>query len=142
MTAYATSADRPLLPGGVEIWCSDVGVVYDLDGEQVTALSGINATIAAGERVALFGPSGSGKSTLTSLLAGLRRPSTGEIWLGEQRLTSMSERQLLRLRRQRVGVVLQNPTRTLLPYASAEDNILFAQCANDHIRRRRLPSPD
>lgn len=129
------------LGGGVPVRCVDVSQVYHLDGEDVVALTDVQAQVEAGESVALFGPSGSGKSTLTALLAGLRRPTTGEVWLGEDELAGMSERQLLRMRAQVVGVVVQNPSRSLLPYGTAEDNIRFAQRALDRGQRRRLPAP-
>jgi putative ABC transport system ATP-binding protein len=128
-------------PTGIEIRCIDVGHVYHVEGEDVVALADVQLQVAAGESVALFGPSGSGKSTLTSLFAGLRRPTSGEIWLGYDELTAMSERQLLRLRGRQVGVVVQNPSRSLLPYGTAEDNIIFAQRAIARPRRRSLAPP-
>jgi ABC-type lipoprotein export system ATPase subunit len=139
MTQYAATTSTP--PGGVDVRCDDVEQIYDIDGERVVVLHGIDATVATGEGVAVLGPSGSGKSTLTALLAGLRRPTGGRIWIGDRDLTRMTERQLLRLRRRLIGVVMQNPARTLLPYATAEDNILFAQSAAERRRRRRLPDP-
>jgi ABC-type lipoprotein export system ATPase subunit len=127
--------------GGIEIRCVDVAQVYHVDGEDVVALHDVQVQVAEGESVALFGPSGSGKSTLTSLLAGLRRPTRGEIWLGDHNLAAMSERQLLRTRGRQIGVVVQNPSRSLLPYGTGEDNILFAQRAIDRARRRTLSAP-
>lgn len=118
-----------------------VSQTYHLDGEDVVALSDISIDLAAGERVALFGPSGSGKSTLLSLLAGLRRPTTGRIRLGDLDLTAMNERELLDARGRLIGVVVQNPGRSLLPYGTAEDNIRFAQRALPREHRRTLPPP-
>jgi ABC-type lipoprotein export system ATPase subunit len=128
--------------GGVEVRCTDVEQVYRVDGEDVVALREVQLRVAESESVALFGPSGSGKSTLTSLLAGLRRPTSGRIVVGEDELTSMSESELLRLRGRRVGVVVQNPSRSLLPYGTAEDNIRFAQRAIRRVRRRTLTAPE
>ncbi|MGI8761759.1 MAG: ABC transporter ATP-binding protein [Jatrophihabitantaceae bacterium] len=127
--------------GGAQIRCADVGQVYRIDGEDVVALQHVELTIAEGESVALFGPSGSGKSTLISLLAGLRRPSSGRVWLGDEELSALSERSLLRARGRQVGVVLQNPSRSLLPYGSAEDNILFAQRPVERAARGALAEP-
>jgi putative ABC transport system ATP-binding protein len=127
--------------GGVEIRCVDVGHVYHVDGEDHVALRDVQIEIDAGETVALFGPSGSGKSTLTALLAGLRQPTSGEVWVGDVNLAGTSERQLLRIRGRQIGVVVQNPSRSLLPYGSAEDNILFGQRAVERSRRRSLTPP-
>ena len=76
-----------------------------------SALHDLQLNIYAGENVAIFGPSGSGKSTLMTLLAGLRRPTSGQLYLGGDDITRMSERDLLRLRGQRIGVVVQKPSR-------------------------------
>jgi len=127
--------------GGVDVRCTDVGHVYEVDGEQVVALVDVQVWIASGERVALFGPSGSGKSTLVALLAGLRRATAGEIQIGDTALSGLSERQLLRLRGRQVGVVLQNPSRSLLPYGTAEDNVRFARRALPARARRELGPP-
>lgn len=104
-------------------------------------LDGISLELADGEHVALLGPSGSGKSTLTALLAGLRRPSSGQVWVGDRELGGLSERALLRLRGEQIGIVLQNPGRSLLPYGTAEDNIVFARRALPRAARRSLPGP-
>jgi putative ABC transport system ATP-binding protein len=127
--------------GGIDVRCVGVNQVFELDGEQVVALVDVDLHISAGQSVALFGPSGSGKSTLTALLAGLRRPSSGHVWLGHDELSARPERQLLRIRGRRIGVVVQNPSRSLLPYGTAEDNILFAQRAVDRSRRREIVAP-
>lgn len=114
-------------PEGVAVRCIELRQVYRIEGEEVTALADIDLDVAAGERIAVCGPSGSGKSTLTSILAGLRRPTAGRVRVGADELTAMSERQLLRWRGRGIGVVLQNPSRSLLPYASAEQNMYFAR---------------
>jgi putative ABC transport system ATP-binding protein len=100
--------------GGVPVTCIGLTHVYKIDSAELVALADVNISIAAGEAVALFGPSGSGKSTLMALLAGLRRPTTGEIWLGDDELSSLTERELLVLRGRKIGVVVQNPSRSLL----------------------------
>jgi ABC-type lipoprotein export system ATPase subunit len=130
-----------LLQTGLAIHCEHLTHVYELDDQQVTALDNVEFSVVAGESVALLGPSGSGKSTLLSLLAGLLRPTSGQIYLGADDITVMSESELLRLRGQRIGVVVQNPARNLLPYATAEQNISFAQRALRGYRRADLESP-
>ena len=129
------------MSAGVAVRCEGVGQVYSVDGRDVVALDGIDLDVPAGQSVTLFGPSGSGKSTLTSLLAGLRRPTRGRIQLGDVELTTLSERALLRLRGSRLGIVLQNPGRSLLPYGTAEQNIEFARRALDRRRRTELVAP-
>jgi putative ABC transport system ATP-binding protein len=126
---------------GVSVRCIDVEQTYHVDGEDVTALTGVHLAIAEAEKVALFGPSGSGKSTLTALLAGLRRPTRGQVFIGDAELTDMSERALLRLRGELVGIVLQNPSRSLLPYGTAVDNIEFARRALPRSARGRFGKP-
>jgi ABC-type lipoprotein export system ATPase subunit len=127
--------------GGVPVRCVDVHQVFPAEGEDVHALSGVHLAVDAGERVALFGPSGSGKSTLLAVLAGLRRPSSGSVHVGDTEVSELSERHLLRLRSAEIGIVVQNPSRTLLPYGTVEDNVLFAQRAVERGRRRSLPAP-
>jgi putative ABC transport system ATP-binding protein len=87
----------------------------------VTALDGVSIEIGAGTLTAVMGPSGSGKSTLLHCLAGLDKPDSGQVWIGEQEITAMPDRQLTRLRRDRVGFVFQ--AFNLLPVLSAADNI-------------------
>ncbi|MFL6162262.1 MAG: ABC transporter ATP-binding protein [Jatrophihabitantaceae bacterium] len=129
------------LQTGLAIECQHLIHVYELDGQELTALDNVEFSVAAGESVALLGPSGSGKSTLLMLLAGLLRPTSGKIYLGADDITVMSQTELLQLRGQRVGVVVQNPSRNLLPYGTAEQNITFAQRALRGYRRADLQPP-
>jgi putative ABC transport system ATP-binding protein len=87
---------------------------------RVDAVRSVSLEVAAGECVALMGPSGSGKSTLLHLLAGLDRPSAGEVYVGDTEITRLSERALERLRRERIGFVFQSFN--LLPGLSALEN--------------------
>ncbi len=70
-----------------------------------------------------MGPSGSGKSTLMHVLAGLDRPSAGEVWLGPTRLADLDDGDLTRLRRTRVGFVFQ--TFNLLPMLTVDENVVL-----------------
>jgi putative ABC transport system ATP-binding protein len=89
--------------------------------EQIDVLSDMNLEVLAGEFLALMGPSGSGKTTLLNLIAGLDQPSAGEIWVGDQRISGMSEAQLARWRTRHVGFVFQ--FYHLLPVLTAFENV-------------------
>ncbi|HEV2974637.1 MAG TPA: ABC transporter ATP-binding protein [Solirubrobacteraceae bacterium] len=89
----------------------------------VDALSGVTVGFPPSRFAAIMGPSGSGKSTLMHILAGLDRPSSGTVSLGDVELTGLDDRRLTELRRDRVGFIFQ--TFNLLPVLSAEENILL-----------------
>jgi putative ABC transport system ATP-binding protein len=92
------------------------------DGDAaVHALDNVSATLHAGRFTAIMGPSGSGKSTLLHVLAGLDRPSSGEVYIGDTELTSLSDKQLTLLRRDEVGFIFQSFN--LLPTLTAAENI-------------------
>jgi putative ABC transport system ATP-binding protein len=93
------------------------------DGTKVEAVRGVDLTLERGEFVVLMGPSGSGKSTLLNLLAGLDRPTAGEVWLDGQRIDRMSEAALAKIRRRKIGVVFQ--FFNLLPTLSAAENVVL-----------------
>jgi putative ABC transport system ATP-binding protein len=93
-------------------------------GAAQTALEGIDLTITAGEFVAVMGPSGSGKSTLLNIIAGLDRPSRGEVLVCGHQLNRMGEGELARFRRTQVGIVFQ--FFHLLNDLSTLDNVLVA----------------
>lgn len=103
--------------------------IYRAEGHDVAALSGVDLTVAAGERIALLGPSGAGKSTLLALFGGLLRPSAGRIHVGDHELSVMSEAQIDAFRAGEVGIVLQGAARNHLPWLSARGNVEFAQAA-------------
>jgi putative ABC transport system ATP-binding protein len=94
---------------------------YGAGAAGVTALDGVTLEIPAGSFTAVMGPSGSGKSTLLYCMAGLDKPDSGRVWIGGEEITSMPDRQLTRLRRDRIGFVFQGYN--LLPVLSAADNI-------------------
>jgi putative ABC transport system ATP-binding protein len=94
------------------------------DGESaVDALRGVTLEVPAGQFTAVMGPSGSGKSTLMHLLAGLDTPSAGTVEIGGEDITSMTDKQLTKLRRRHIGFVFQQFN--LLPTLTAEENILL-----------------
>ncbi len=89
----------------------------------VDALAGVSVEFPSGRFTAIMGPSGSGKSTLMHLLAGLDRPTSGEVLVAGVELSELDDRELTLLRRERVGFIFQ--TFNLLPVLNAEENILL-----------------
>lgn len=87
------------------------------------ALRGIDLTVNKGELLSVVGKSGSGKSTLMNMIAGIERPTSGEIFVGEKAVHSMSENQMSRWRGFTVGVVFQ--FFQLLPTLSVIDNVML-----------------
>lgn len=90
---------------------------------RLVILKGIDMRIERGESVAIVGASGSGKSTLLGMLAGLDRPSSGEVWLGGREITALDEEQRALLRGELVGFVFQNFQ--LLPSLTALENVML-----------------
>ena len=115
-------ADRPM----TDTPCIDIRRLshrLPSGGRLLTILDGIDLTIPAGEFVAVLGPSGSGKSTLLALMAGLDRPTEGEIFLDGEPIHRLSEDQLALLRRRKVGFVFQ--AFQLLQNQTARENVLL-----------------
>ncbi|MTK03478.1 ABC transporter ATP-binding protein [Micromonospora sp. CP22] len=81
---------------------------YGSDNTLVRAVDEVDLDVPAGQTLAVMGPSGCGKSTLLHLLGGLQRPTGGQVWLAGDRIDTLSERALARLRRDRVGFVFQS----------------------------------
>jgi putative ABC transport system ATP-binding protein len=94
---------------------------YDMGGEVVRALRGVDIAIARNEYVAIMGPSGSGKSTLMNIIGCLDTPNAGEYWLNGQEVSKMSDDALARVRNKEIGFVFQ--TFNLLPRATALHNV-------------------
>jgi ABC-type lipoprotein export system ATPase subunit len=112
---------------GLPVRCEQIRRVYEADGEDVVALDGVSFELPSGSATAIVGPSGSGKSTLMTILAGLQRPTSGRVFVGDTDLTALSEAGLLKLRAASLSVVVQSAHRNLIPYGSADDNLRFAQ---------------
>jgi putative ABC transport system ATP-binding protein len=87
----------------------------------VRAVDEVDLDVPAGETLAVMGPSGCGKSTLLHLLGGLERPTGGEVWLAGQRIDTLSERALARMRRRSIGFVFQSFH--LMEELSAAENV-------------------
>ena len=95
--------------------------VYGWGDTRVTALDNMSVAFARGEFTAVMGPSGSGKSTLMHCMAGLDSVTEGSVFIGDQDLSTLSDRQLTKLRRERIGFIFQ--AYNLVPTLSARENI-------------------
>ena len=111
----------------------DVVRVFGRGDGQVRALDGVTLSMARGTFTAIMGPSGSGKSTLLQIAAGLDRPTQGTARLGEQQLNDLNERELARLRRERIGFIFQSFN--LLGALTAEQNVALPA----RLAGKRLP---
>jgi putative ABC transport system ATP-binding protein len=101
----------------------DVTKLYRGIGSTVRALDGVSLDVAAGTFTAVMGPSGSGKSTLLQSSAGLDRPTSGSVWLAGSDIAGLSETELTKLRRTRIGFVFQ--AFNLIPALNVRENILL-----------------
>jgi putative ABC transport system ATP-binding protein len=99
----------------------DVHKFFTRGSEQIDVLIGLNLEVPEGEYLGLMGPSGSGKTTLLNLIAGLDRPSQGEVWIGDRLISSMSEGDLAAWRTRNIGFIFQ--FYHLLPVLTAYENI-------------------
>src|ERR1700760_1622699 len=117
----STLRTRKAAPSATAVTLRDVRKVHGRGEGAVIALDGVSARLAPGSFTAVMGPSGSGKSTLLNVAAGLDRPTSGIVSLGDTDLTRLSERRLTILRRERIGFVFQ--AFNLLPSLTVAQNI-------------------
>ncbi len=113
----------------------DLVKTYGQGDAAVAALAGVSLDLEAGAFTAIMGPSGSGKSTLMHCCAALDTPTSGQVYVGEQELSTLGDKALTRLRRDEIGFVFQSFN--LVPTLSAEENIRLPMS----IARRR-PDPE
>ncbi|MEC9446508.1 MAG: ABC transporter ATP-binding protein [Chloroflexota bacterium] len=118
------AATRTAVPdSGLYIDCRDLFKIYKRADLEVVALRGLDLSVESGELIAVIGASGSGKSTLLNILAGLDRPSAGQVLVGTRDLLDVSDSDLVMYRRSEVGFVWQATARNLVPYLSVSENI-------------------
>ena len=105
---------------GCEVRLDQVSKQYTQGKEQVVGLDNVSIEVKAGEFLAIMGASGSGKSTLLNLVAGLDKPSQGDIFLNNRKISDWKDNQLTLFRRQEIGFIFQ--LFNLIPTLSAEEN--------------------
>ena len=103
------------------IQVKDLYKFYSIGDNRVKALNGVDFTINKGEFCSIVGTSGSGKSTLLNMLAGLEKPSKGQIIIGGHHIEKLNENQLVKFRREHVGFIFQSFN--LLPTMNALENV-------------------
>jgi putative ABC transport system ATP-binding protein len=106
---------------GAVVTANELTRVYGEDETAVHALRGVSLEIPRGDLTAVMGPSGSGKSTLMHILAGLDKPTEGDVSIAGTNITRLGDSDLTRLRRQHIGFVFQ--FFNLLPMLTAEENV-------------------
>ena len=94
---------------------------YETGDSVVHALQGVGVRIARGELTVVHGRSGSGKTTLLNMIGGLDRPTRGRVWMDGEEVSAMTEEELVRLRREKIGFVFQ--AFGLIPILSAAENV-------------------
>jgi putative ABC transport system ATP-binding protein len=142
-SSIADTAERmamlpPDVPRDAVIVTRNLQREYDMGGEVVRALRGVDVTIRKNEFVAVMGPSGSGKSTLMNLIGCLDSPTGGEYWLNGHRVSELGDDALARIRNKEIGFVFQ--TFNLLPRATALHNVelpLVYAGLGSKVRRRQ-----
>src|SRR6201994_4538040 len=130
----STLRTRKAAPSATAVTLRDVRKVHGRGEGAVIALDGVSARLAPGSFTAVMGPSGSGKSTLLNVAAGLDRPTSGSVALGDADLAQLSQRRVAILRRERNGVVFQ--PFTLLPSLTVAQNIALPLRLDGRLPRR------
>ena len=119
----ASTITRPRLETATVVRAEEVTKLYGTGDAAVAALDSVSIGLYGGQFTAIMGPSGSGKSTLLHVLAGLDRPTSGEVYVGDTEITRLGDKALTMLRRDRIGFIFQSFN--LLPTLTAAENIVL-----------------
>lgn len=106
------------------IVCDGLVKIYKTNTVEVMALQGLDMSVSKGELMAIIGNSGSGKSTFLNMVGGLMKPSAGSLYVDGKGLFAMSEKELVKYKRETVGFVWQKSAKNLFPYLSAMENVM------------------
>ena len=124
------------MAGKTVIRVKDLYKVYRVGDSKVKALNGVDFTIQKGEFCSIVGTSGSGKSTLLNMLAGLEKPTKGQILIAGEHIEKKSENQLVKFRREHIGFIFQSFN--LLPALSAVENVALPLTFQGMDKAKRL----
>jgi putative ABC transport system ATP-binding protein len=123
VTTMETEQQQPATQNGVVVAAREISRRYGEGDTAVDALRGVSLDVSQGQLTAVMGPSGSGKSTLMHILAGLDRPTSGEVSIAGTSIGELGDTELTRLRREHIGFIFQ--FFNLLPMLTAEENIVL-----------------
>lgn len=133
-TSLRTAPEEEKRPAAIQV--KNLYKIYRVGETKVRALNGVDFELYRGEFVAIVGTSGSGKSTLLNMLAGLEKPTKGEIVIGKVHIEKMTEKQLVAFRREKVGFIFQSYN--LLNTMNAIENVALPLSFRGIPKRERL----
>ena len=119
----------------VVIKATGITKTYNPDKVPVHALRGIDLSIEKGEFTAIVGPSGSGKTTLLNIIGGLDTPDSGQVIIGGQDISQLSDNQLINFRKDHIGFVFQSYN--LIPVLTAKENVEFVMMLQNRSKKER-----
>ncbi len=137
MTQTAPDSPAETLTRNAAVKLISVVKEYAVGTGTVRAVDGISLEVPRGQLVAIVGRSGSGKSTLLNLLAGIDTPSSGEVWIADRELSRLSDDDLTRMRREKLGIVYQ--FFNLLPTLTVRENVALPALLGGQAERQVMP---
>ena len=108
---------------GALIRTEDLTRIYTMGSEKIYGMNSVNFSVDRGDFVVINGPSGSGKSTFLNLIGCIDKPTSGEVYFGGQPISELNEKELARLRKEKIGLIFQSFN--LIPVLSAYENVEY-----------------